>query len=163
LFKSKLDIKFIVASLKTLTDSRNCSESRIKFLFRLSFASFVDFLQCTFMVGLPSKFRSEKIPQNRLGTVFVIPRNTALIPCVPSVSEEAIRYSEWNGTELRKIMIFTKMFFIASSNSKSISNKENVSKAGTATIAGSPTTVWMPVTTGTSNMLETQKAEGRQQ
>jgi hypothetical protein len=57
-------------------------------------------------------------------------------------------------------MIFSKMFFFASSNSRNISNKENVSTAETATIAGSPTTVWMPVTKGTSNMLETQKAEG---
>jgi hypothetical protein len=93
-----------------------------------------------------------KIPQNRLGTVFVIPRNKALISCVPSVSEESIRYSDWNGTELRKIMIFTKMLFFASSNSKNISNIENVNTAGTATIAGSPTTVWMPASTGTSNM-----------
>jgi len=55
------------------------------------------------------------------------------------------------------------MLFFASSNSKNISNIENVNTAGTAgtaTIAGSPTTVWMPVTKGTSNMLETQKAEG---
>jgi hypothetical protein len=32
-------------------------------------------------LGLPSEFRSEKIPRNRLGTVFVIPRNKVLIPC----------------------------------------------------------------------------------
>jgi hypothetical protein len=31
-------MKFLLASLKTLIDSENCSESRIKFLFRLSFA-----------------------------------------------------------------------------------------------------------------------------
>ncbi len=29
--------------------------------------------------GLSSKFRSEKIPRNRLGTVFVIPRNSVFI------------------------------------------------------------------------------------
>ncbi len=34
-----------------------------------------------YFLGLPSKFRSEKIPRNRLGTVFVIPRNKVLIPC----------------------------------------------------------------------------------
>ncbi len=32
-------------------------------------------------LGLPSKFRSEKIPQKRHGTVFVIPQNKVLIPC----------------------------------------------------------------------------------
>jgi hypothetical protein len=32
-------------------------------------------------LGLPSTFRSEKIPWNRHGTVFVIPRNKVLIPC----------------------------------------------------------------------------------
>jgi hypothetical protein len=31
-------MKFLLASLKTLTNSKSCSESRIKFLFRLSFA-----------------------------------------------------------------------------------------------------------------------------
>ncbi len=31
-------MKFLLASLKTLTNAKNCSESRIKFLFRLSFA-----------------------------------------------------------------------------------------------------------------------------
>jgi hypothetical protein len=32
-------------------------------------------------VGLPSKFLSEKNPRNRLGTVFIIPRNKVLILC----------------------------------------------------------------------------------
>jgi hypothetical protein len=31
-------MKFLLASLKTLTNSKSCSERRIKFLFRLSFA-----------------------------------------------------------------------------------------------------------------------------
>jgi hypothetical protein len=31
-------------------------------------------------VGLGTEFRSEKIPRNRLGTVFVIPRKKVLIP-----------------------------------------------------------------------------------
>jgi hypothetical protein len=31
-------MKLLLASLKTLTNSKNCSASRIKFLFRLSFA-----------------------------------------------------------------------------------------------------------------------------
>ncbi len=32
-------------------------------------------------VWLPSKFCSEKIPRNRLGTIFVIPQNKVFIPC----------------------------------------------------------------------------------
>ncbi len=39
-------------------------------------------------LGLPSKFRSEKIQRNRIGTVFVIPRNKVLM--IPSTSEESI-------------------------------------------------------------------------
>jgi hypothetical protein len=31
-------MKFLLASMKTLTNSKNCSKSRIKFLFQLSFA-----------------------------------------------------------------------------------------------------------------------------
>ncbi len=38
LFKRKIYIKVLLASLKTLTNSENCSGSRIKLLFRLSFA-----------------------------------------------------------------------------------------------------------------------------
>jgi hypothetical protein len=36
--KEKLNMKFLLASLKTITNSKNCSESRIKFQVRLSFA-----------------------------------------------------------------------------------------------------------------------------
>ncbi len=38
LVQEKITMKFLLASLKTLTNSKNCSESRIKYLFRLSFA-----------------------------------------------------------------------------------------------------------------------------
>jgi hypothetical protein len=38
-------------------------------------------------LGLGTKFRSEKIPRNRLGTISVIPRKKALIP----------RHSEFRG------------------------------------------------------------------
>jgi hypothetical protein len=38
LFKGKINIKFLLAYLKTLTNSKNCSVRRIKFLFQLSFA-----------------------------------------------------------------------------------------------------------------------------
>jgi hypothetical protein len=48
LFQRKLNIKFLLASSKTLTSSNNCPESRIKILFRISFAVKVDFLLCTF-------------------------------------------------------------------------------------------------------------------
>jgi hypothetical protein len=34
----KINMKFLLASLKSLTNCKSCSESRIKFLFRLSFA-----------------------------------------------------------------------------------------------------------------------------
>jgi hypothetical protein len=37
LFKRKLNLNFLLASLKTLTYFKNCSKSHIKFLFRLSF------------------------------------------------------------------------------------------------------------------------------
>jgi hypothetical protein len=37
LFKRKLNINFLLVSLKTFTFFKNCSKSHIKFLFRLSF------------------------------------------------------------------------------------------------------------------------------
>ncbi len=48
------------ASLKTLTNSKSCSKSRIKFLFRLSLLSLVDFLQCTFMAGFRNNFQEHR-------------------------------------------------------------------------------------------------------
>jgi hypothetical protein len=39
-------MKFLLASWKTVTNSKNCSESRIKFLVRLSFALIGLFFQC---------------------------------------------------------------------------------------------------------------------
>ena len=53
-------MKFLLASLKTLTNSKNCSESCIKFLFRLSLLSLVDFFQCTFMADLGTIFRDHR-------------------------------------------------------------------------------------------------------
>jgi hypothetical protein len=38
MFKRKINIKFLLASLKTLANSKDCPLKRIKFLFRLSFA-----------------------------------------------------------------------------------------------------------------------------
>jgi hypothetical protein len=38
LVQEKINAKFLLASLKTLTNSKKCSESHIKFLFWLSFA-----------------------------------------------------------------------------------------------------------------------------
>jgi hypothetical protein len=49
-------------------------------------------------VGLPSKFRSEKIPQNRLGTVSVIPQKKVLI-LRNSVFIERVNFVVWNQTE----------------------------------------------------------------
>ena len=62
-------------------------------------------------LGLGTEFHSEKIPQNRLGTVSVIPQKKVLIP----------RYSEFrgransearNGTEFREIMKFKGKVYI---------------------------------------------------
>ncbi len=47
-------------------------------------------------VGLPSKFRSEKIPRNRLGTVFVIPRKKMFIPPRNSVFLESVNFTVRN-------------------------------------------------------------------
>jgi hypothetical protein len=52
-------MKFLIASLKTLTNSTNFSESRIKFLFRLSFALIVDFSQCTILAGFRNNFQDQ--------------------------------------------------------------------------------------------------------
>jgi hypothetical protein len=38
LIKRKVNVKFMLASLKALTNDKDCSETRIKFLFRLSFS-----------------------------------------------------------------------------------------------------------------------------
>jgi hypothetical protein len=48
LVQEKMNMKFLLASMKTLTNSKSCSESRIKFLFRLSFALIGRFFSCTF-------------------------------------------------------------------------------------------------------------------
>ncbi len=45
LSKRKINIKFLLASFKTHTGSKDCSKSRIKFLLQLS--SLADFLHCT--------------------------------------------------------------------------------------------------------------------
>jgi hypothetical protein len=47
----KINMKFLLASLKTLTNSKKCSESRIKFLFWPYFALTGQFIQCTFIAG----------------------------------------------------------------------------------------------------------------
>ncbi len=52
-------------------------------------------------VGLGTEFCSEKIPQNRLGTVSVIPRKKGLIPRHSKLrgraNSEALNGTEWNG------------------------------------------------------------------
>jgi hypothetical protein len=56
-------MKFLLASLKTLTKSKNYSESRIKFLFRLSFALIGKIFQCTFsrsQAGYGTNFRDKE-------------------------------------------------------------------------------------------------------
>jgi hypothetical protein len=61
-------MKFLLASLKTLTNSKSCSASRIKFLFRLSFALIGHFFLVynTFIAGFQNKLES----QAGLGTTF---------------------------------------------------------------------------------------------
>jgi hypothetical protein len=56
------NIKFMLASLKTLTNSKDCSESRINFCSGFGFPSLsiVDFLQCTFMAGIRNNFEDHK-------------------------------------------------------------------------------------------------------
>jgi hypothetical protein len=49
-------------------------------------------------LGLPSKFCSGKIPWNRLGTVFAIPREKVLLSR-NSVCLEIAHFEVWNGTE----------------------------------------------------------------
>jgi hypothetical protein len=49
--------------------------------------SSIEPLQTLPHLGLGTEFRSEKIPRNRLGTIFVIPRKKVLIP----------RHSEFRG------------------------------------------------------------------
>jgi hypothetical protein len=53
-------MKVLLASMKTLTNYQNCSESRIKFLFRLSFAFIGQFFLCTFIAGLWNNFHNHR-------------------------------------------------------------------------------------------------------
>ncbi len=60
-------------------------------------------------LGLPLEFRSEKIPRNRLGKVFVIPRNKVPIPCgseyfgrVHSVTQNETERNEFPFREIMK-------------------------------------------------------------
>jgi hypothetical protein len=50
----------MLASLKILTKPINYSESRIKFLFRLSFARNGKFFQCTFIAGFRNNFQDHR-------------------------------------------------------------------------------------------------------
>jgi hypothetical protein len=54
-------------------------------------------------LGLGTEFRSKKIPQNRLGTVSVIPRRKHSFRGIPSSAEEPIPKfrTERNGTEFQ--------------------------------------------------------------
>ncbi len=54
-------------------------------------------------VGLPSKFRSEKIPRNRLGAVFVVPRKKVLLSrnsvCLGIAHTKVRNGTEWNSVK----------------------------------------------------------------
>jgi hypothetical protein len=56
-------------SLKTLTKSKDCSLSRIKFLFHFHLFH-VEFLQCTFMAGFRNNFSEFSESQAAFGTTF---------------------------------------------------------------------------------------------
>jgi hypothetical protein len=60
LVQEKINIKFLLASLKTLIDTKSCSESRVRFLFRFSFALNCPFLQNTFMASLLNTFQDQR-------------------------------------------------------------------------------------------------------
>ncbi len=65
LLKRKINIKFLLASLKALTNSKDCSQSRIilyLILFRLSFSLISTVYHCTFMAGFRNKFQSHRRP-----------------------------------------------------------------------------------------------------
>ncbi len=53
-------MKLLLAFLKTLTTSKNFSESRITFLFGLPLRSLVDFFQCTFIAGFRNNFQDHR-------------------------------------------------------------------------------------------------------
>jgi hypothetical protein len=60
-------MKFLLASLKTLTNSKSCSESRIKFLFMLSFALIGQFSLVYIHFRLSEQFSES---QAGFGTTF---------------------------------------------------------------------------------------------
>ncbi len=59
-------MKFLLDSLKTLTNSKSCSESRIKFLFGLSFALIGKFFYCTFIAGFRNNFQNHRWASEQL-------------------------------------------------------------------------------------------------
>ncbi len=58
LFELNVNIKFLLASLKTCFNSKYCSKSHIKFLLWLSSLLLVDFFQGTFMAGFRNNFQA---------------------------------------------------------------------------------------------------------
>jgi hypothetical protein len=66
LVQEKNYYEVLLASLKTLINSKNCSESRIKFLFWFSFALIGRFLQCTFIVGFRNNFQDHRRVREQL-------------------------------------------------------------------------------------------------
>jgi hypothetical protein len=60
-------MKFLLASLKTLTNSKSCSASRIKFLFRFSFALICQFFLVYIHCQLSKQFSESQVG---FGTTF---------------------------------------------------------------------------------------------
>jgi hypothetical protein len=64
-------MKFLLDSLQTLTNSQSCSESCIKFLFRLSFALIGQFFLVygTFIAGFQDNFQNHRrVSEQKVGT-----------------------------------------------------------------------------------------------
>jgi hypothetical protein len=70
-------------------------------------------------LGLGTEFRSEKIPRNRLGTVFVIPWKKVLIP----------RHSEFRGRAISEVRNETERTGIPRKNEvfrNSLNTEQNI-------------------------------------
>jgi hypothetical protein len=78
LFKREINIKFLLASLKTLSNSKNGPKTASNFCFGFPLLSLVDFLTCTLMAGFRKSFQNHrklsesqtKLPEEDYGNGF---------------------------------------------------------------------------------------------
>jgi hypothetical protein len=67
-------MKFLLASLKTLTHSKNCSESRTKFCSGLPLLSdFYQWINCTFIAGFRNTFQDQRRASEQLLAIKKLP------------------------------------------------------------------------------------------